>query len=106
MIVETIRKIQKHIAKLDEASFVEDAEAIDVFAFRLSQIGEAAGKLPAEFKARNADIPWKDVVGLRNLIVHEYRRVIPLRLWETANNDLAPLLEACVTELQRLEGNP
>jgi uncharacterized protein with HEPN domain len=106
LIVEMIGKIQKQAARLNELSFSEDDDAIDLFAFRLSQIGEAAGKLSDEFQERNAHIPWRAVTGMRHLIVHEYRRVVPLRLWETANNHMAPLLSACQSELQRLEGKP
>jgi uncharacterized protein with HEPN domain len=104
LIIEMIGKIQKHLQHLDETRFLEDGDAIDLLAFRLSQIGESVGKLSPDILERNPQIPWKAAMGMRHLIVHEYRRVAPVRLWETASNDLLPLLEVCRRELEGLGG--
>jgi uncharacterized protein with HEPN domain len=72
LIIEMIGKIQKQLQNRVEAQFLEDGDAIDLCAFRLSQIGETASKLPKDVQDRNPQIPWKAMFGMRHLIVHEY----------------------------------
>lgn len=60
----------------------------------LTIIGEASRKLSAEFKARHADVPWQKIVGLRNVIVHDYRDLDQEELWETITIHLPVLVRA------------
>ncbi|MBR5735496.1 MAG: DUF86 domain-containing protein [Bacteroidales bacterium] len=60
-------------------------------------IGEAANMLTSEFREMHSDIPWKDIVGMRNVLVHGYAAILPEILWETALIDV-PMLK------ERIEG--
>ena len=64
-------------------------------------IGEAASKLPAEFRARHPDVEWGDIVGFRNIIVHEYFSVRWPVVWTTATRDVPPLRERIAEILSR-----
>ncbi len=55
-------------------------------------IGEAAGRLSEEIKKRYPEVSWKNAVGLRNILFHDYVRVDYDILWETAKQDL-PILK-------------
>jgi uncharacterized protein with HEPN domain len=57
-------------------------------------IGEAVGKLPMELKAGYPGIPWQDIKDFRNLLAHEYFGVDLEIVWNTANKDLPPLMDA------------
>jgi uncharacterized protein with HEPN domain len=61
-------------------------------------IGEAASSVPIEIRDRAQDIPWKDIVGMRHVVVHGYDIVDLNELWETAKRDIPVLLE----KLERL----
>jgi uncharacterized protein with HEPN domain len=61
-------------------------------------IGEAASRLSAPFRTRSMTIPWKDIVGMRQKLVHDYMGVDLEAVWETAVKDI-PVLKA---ELQKL----
>ena len=64
--------------------------------FNLLQIGELANHLSSEFTAANASIPWHQMVGLRNRLVHDYDGIRLTIVWETITNDfpkLRPQLE-------------
>ena len=54
-------------------------------------IGEAARHLPSGLTDRYPEIPWIDVVGMRNRVIHEYRRVRLDRVWNTVHQDLPDL---------------
>jgi uncharacterized protein with HEPN domain len=69
-IREAIKAIQEHIA---EGSF--DRKTSDAVLYNLVVIGEAAAQISDETRARAPEIPWPKVVGLRNLIAHEYFRI-------------------------------
>lgn len=58
----------------------------------LMAIGEAAKNLSEDFKAEHSDIPWKGMIGLRNIIAHEYGEVLVERIWYAAAEQLPVLI--------------
>ena len=64
----------------------------------LEIIGEAASRLSDELHARSADIPWAQIIGMRNRLVHAYFEVDRDQVWRTITEDLPPLVE----QLERL----
>ncbi|HBL10147.1 MAG TPA: hypothetical protein DD379_01685, partial [Cyanobacteria bacterium UBA11162] len=59
----------------------------------LEIIGEAAGRISAECRARYPGIPWVDMIGMRNRLTHAYFSINLDVIWDTVTNDLAPLVE-------------
>ena len=57
----------------------------------LEIIGEAAYMLTPAFKDRHPETPWKRIIGLRHILVHDYYQVDADELWNIIQNDLAPL---------------
>ena len=55
-------------------------------------IGEAAAHISAETKNAHADLPWVDIIGMRNRLVHGYFEVNIVRVWETVQDDLPKLI--------------
>ncbi len=66
----------------------------------LEIVGEAAGRVPSEERARRPDIPWPEIVGLRNRLIHGYDSVDFDILWEIVTNDLPPLIAALEKALE------
>src|SRR5690349_5174275 len=60
----------------------------------LEIVGEAAGRVPAKERSRYPDIPWAEIVGLRNRLIHGYDSVDFDILWQIVIDDLPPLIEA------------
>ena len=56
-------------------------------------IGEAASKISEEAKLEHSDIPWKDIIGMRNRLIHGYFDVDIKLVWNTTNKNLPPLLK-------------
>lgn len=85
---------------------LEDLQTDDMRARAVIQaigvIGEAAAHLSDVFQARHTDIPWPQIVGMRNRLVHAYFDIDYKRLWDTATSDV-PALHARMTSLLRNE---
>jgi uncharacterized protein with HEPN domain len=65
-------------------------------------IGEAASQISRELRDRSPGLPWTDVIGMRNRLVHAYFDIDPDIVWDTATQDLPPL----VAELTKLLNKP
>lgn len=73
--------------------FKED-RVLNLALVRLIEIvGEAAGRVPDEVRIRHTDIPWRQIVGMRNCLTHGYDAVDLDILWEVITKDLPPLVE-------------
>ena len=65
-------------------------------------IGEAAYKLTLEFKEAHNELPWRDIIGMRHMLVHGYFTISPEVLWDVIQNDIPnmiPVLEQYLEEL-------
>lgn len=67
--------------------------AYDAVLRNLAVIGEAVRSLPSETRGRMPDVPWAAIAGLRNIVVHEYFRVIPDLILDLVDHQLASLAE-------------
>jgi uncharacterized protein with HEPN domain len=54
-------------------------------------IGEAASRLPESWRASHADIPWRQIIAMRNVMIHGYGVVVSDVLWDVATNDVPKL---------------
>ena len=61
---------------------------------QFSIIGEAAAKLSPVTKAAHPEIPWKAIVGMRNVIIHEYSETDLPTIWAAVERDLSVLKKA------------
>lgn len=87
-IVESIDLIQGYIADLKFEEFIKLKETQDAIVRRLEIIGEAAKNLPKDFKEKHSEINWKEIVGMRDKIIHEYYDVDLKIVWDTIKGDL------------------
>ncbi|MCH8829761.1 MAG: DUF86 domain-containing protein [Planctomycetes bacterium] len=75
----------------------QDVEADEILCLALVRvleiIGEAAAQLAAETRSAHPQIPWADIIGMRDRIVHTYTRIDMDIIWQTLNDDLRPLID-------------
>lgn len=97
-----------HINEFLEGKTIEEMKS-DVMCFHavvynIMIIGEAANMLTKEFREEHSETPWRDIIDMRNVLVHGYYTVSPQFVWETYSNDLGPLQEQVkryISELQK-----
>jgi uncharacterized protein with HEPN domain len=94
-ILEAIALIRDYTASMDYEGFARDRKTQDAVVRNLEIIGEAAGRLPESATGCAGDIEWRKIVGLRNILAHEYFGVSLPLVWDVAQNKLGPLEIAC-----------
>ncbi len=95
----------KHI--LDSIAFLEDfindknfdefrsSRAVqNVIIRELEVIGEAAKRLSENFKNKHSEIPWKNITGMRDRLIHDYFKIDYKIVWQVVQNDLSKLKSA------------
>lgn len=83
--------------------FIRDKAYFNAVSMGILQIGELAGNLSEEYRAKTSKaIPWSNIKGMRNIVVHDYGSVDEELLWETATEDIPVLLEFCNMELEKM----
>ncbi len=97
-IVEALDWIAQAVSGRTEDNFVTDETLCYAVAQRLTTVGEAVARLSPEIKARHSAVPWQDIVGLRNILVHEYFGIHWPLVWQTAV-DHAPVLRAQIAAI-------
>lgn len=92
-ILESIEAIAEYTRSLTEEEFERSRLIQDAVVRRLEVIGEAARQLPLRIKEGHPEIPWPDIVAMRNRLTHEYFGVLLDRVWKVVRDDL-PALKA------------
>jgi len=82
---------QNFVAGLNFDAFQADAEKVYAVTRALEIIGEAARQLPESLLERHPELPWHEMIGMRNVVIHEYFGVDYEVLWRTVHEDLPPL---------------
>jgi uncharacterized protein with HEPN domain len=102
-IRDAAHQIQGYVQGVSESEFRDDEMLQDALIRQLSIIGEAAGQLSEETRKDAPSIPWTDVYGMRNKLVHDYFGVDLEAVWDTVQRDLPSLLDAVETLIEKVE---
>lgn len=81
-ILEAIDTIKEYIGDLNAEQFKNNRLLVDSVLYNLMVIGEAANNIPDEVQKRYSDVDWRNIVGLRNVVSHEYFRLNLDRIWD------------------------
>ena len=101
-IVEAADAIQRFVEGIQRTDLIDDELRQSAVLQKLIVIGEAAARLPREFRERHPEIEWADIVGFRNIAVHEYFAVNCSIVWVTATQEV-PGLRQKVAKILREE---
>ena len=108
-LVDMLVYAEEAIELLGEASAVElaDDRTLRLALERLVGIvGEAAGRVSPATQQRHPQIPWAQIIGMQNRVVHGYDAMILDRIWDTVKNEMPPLVEQLEAIVGRDPGRP
>ena len=97
-ILQSIEKIQSYISGKDQESFSNDSLTQDAVVRQLEIIGEATKRISKELRKNNPDVPWDDMAGMRDVLIHNYIDVDLNIVWKTASESI-PGLKALLNKL-------
>jgi uncharacterized protein with HEPN domain len=102
-MLDAIARIERYAARGREA--FEQEELIQVwFLHHLQLIGEAAAQLGKTFHNAHPEIPWAQIIAMRNVLVHEYFGVDFQEVWKTVEKDLPALKQQIAALVKQIEG--
>lgn len=97
-ILQSIDRIESYISSKDQEIFVSDFKTQDAVVRQLEIIGEATKRISQDFRNSNPGIPWADMAGMRDVLIHDYIDVDLEIVWKTASESI-PLLKALLKKL-------
>ncbi|MCU0507144.1 MAG: DUF86 domain-containing protein [Anaerolineae bacterium] len=92
-IANACENIAEFIREMDSAEFFDDIKTQSAVMHQILVIGEAVKRLSPEFRQFHAEIPWKDMAGMRDRLIHDYDNVDLDRVWDTVTESLPALLK-------------
>lgn len=92
-ILDAIDKIQAYCAEGRE-KFLASSLVQDAVVRNFEIIGQAAKRLSDTAKALRPDIPWRQITGFRNFLIHDYMGVDPQEVWNVVEQHMPPLRQA------------
>lgn len=97
-ILESISDIKEFVVGIDYENFLRDKKTSKAVIRSLEIIGEAAKNIPEPLRNSQKEIPWQEIMGMRNKLAHEYFGVDLDIVWQSIHEDVSPL-EAAVKEI-------
>lgn len=90
-ILDAVEKIETYLAGQTYKSFSNNNMIIDAVVRELEIIGEATNHLSDLLRENHPEIPWRDAIDMRNILIHEYFGVRTHLVWDTCKEDLPKL---------------
>ena len=95
----------KMVQDLSFKQFEGDLRSTSATLYQLTLIGEAASRLPQDFKSKHSEIPWRQMSDMRNVLIHHYEGVNLMLVWRTLHKDLPKIKKNVQSILDAFNAN-
>jgi uncharacterized protein with HEPN domain len=102
-ILECIDLIEEYSEGVAEAEFSGSTPLQDMIVRRIEIIGEAVKNLPDDLKREHPEIPWRDIAGLRDTVVHQYFGLDLGLIWDVVKKDIPELKPKILKMMDEME---
>jgi len=99
-ILESIKNIEDFMSGVSEKEFIKNKEKQSAVIRQIEIIGEAVKNLPKEFTERHPILPWKDIAGMRDKVIHNYFGIDIVVVLKTIQEDI-PNLKQKISQIKK-----
>ncbi|HOC77519.1 MAG TPA: DUF86 domain-containing protein [Methanofastidiosum sp.] len=99
-ILDAINNIEKYTKNLDYSKFQKNSMAYHAVIYQILVIGEAVKNLSDETKDDYPDVPWRNIAGTRDRLIHGYFEIQLKEIWKVVTDDLNDLKQVILAILE------
>jgi len=102
-ILQCIERVEQYVEGVTKKQFLESVQLQDSVIRRIEIMGEAVKNIPTQIKDKYPDIPWQEIAGMRDILIHEYFGVDLGLTWKVATKDIHQLKKRILKVKKDLE---
>ncbi|WP_275100342.1 DUF86 domain-containing protein [Sedimenticola hydrogenitrophicus] len=91
-MLQAAREVETMLAQHDLAAFLDDLVLLRAIERSVEIMGEAARRVSSTYQSAHPEIPWREIIGQRNILAHEYGQIDHALLYKTATEDIPALI--------------
>jgi uncharacterized protein with HEPN domain len=91
-ILIAAKLVQEGVNGFDKETLAADWVRLSAVIRQIEIIGEASRRLSKEFRLQHPEIPWREIVGMRDILIHAYDQLEIDDIWDTATRDIPDLI--------------
>ena len=90
-ILDAVNDVERFIADMSYEQFIKDKKTLNAVVRSIEVIGEASKSLPESLKAKNSELPWREISGMRDKLIHAYFGMDTETIWKTVKENIPQL---------------
>ena len=90
-ILDAVNDIESFVDNMTYEDFIKDRKTLNAVVRSIEIIGEASKKIPETIKTKNKELPWKQMAGMRDKLIHAYFGIDTETLWKAVKDNIPPL---------------
>jgi len=98
-LVAACLRVMEYVRRASRSDLDQDDLLFSACCYQIAVIGEAVKRVSLTTRRKHPEVPWKDISGMRDRLIHGYDSVDLDQLWKTATEDVPALLEQVMTTL-------